>query len=639
MIKKTTYFFFLVLVFQCIFIKINAQDRIEEIKNKLTELAKTETTLNSKVNLSVTDVSIQEFVRGIAYSNKVNINIDPSINIFVANNFTNVSVLSVLVFICKEYNLDIAITGNILSIKEYYVEEPEIQYVAKSLKIEYDTATNFLSLDLQNDSLQRVVKYITGISNKNIVLAPGIHDQMVSVYIINKPFDNVLDKFAYANNLVIKKTEDDFYLVEQKLEEKEEKPRISKTGRPTGKKETTTTVKDKTGFDFEIVNDSISILVEEVPIVDIINKISQELEITYFLTSEVKGEISFNSINITYDELLLNLLHGSEYTYKKQNGVYLIGERKMHALKMHKVLFLQYRTVDKLAEFIPEALKKEVEIKEFSELNCLLLVGSSYYVKELEDFIYKIDRVVPVILIEVLIIDISKSRTLSTGIEAGLGESQITSGGHIAPSIDFQLNSESLNNLINSFNGFGWLNLGKVTPNFYLSLKALENDGILKLRSTPKLSTLNGHEASLSIGNTEYYLEEQSNVIGTQNPQIHTSQVYKSVQADLKITFKPFVSGDDQITLEIDVVQSDFTDRISKYAPPGQVSRNFKSLIRVKNEEMILLGGLEDKRMTSSGSGLPFLSRIPVLKWIFSSRTKRNENSKLNIFIKPTIIR
>ena len=142
----------------------------------------------------------------------------------------------------------------------------------------------------------------------------------------------------------------------------------------------------------------------------------------------------------------------------------------------------------------------------------------------------------------------------------------------------------------------------------------------------------------MNIGNTEYYLEEQSNIIGTQNPQLTTTQTYQSVKADLSVKIRPIVSGDEQITLEIEVQQSDFTERISKFAPPGSVSRNFKSLIRVKNQEMVLLGGLEEKRASDTGSGIPFLSRIPVIKWIFSSRTKENSNSKLNIFIKPTII-
>jgi type IV pilus assembly protein PilQ len=113
---------------------------------------------------------------------------------------------------------------------------------------------------------------------------------------------------------------------------------------------------------------------------------------------------------------------------------------------------------------------------------------------------------------------------------------------------------------------------------------------------------------------------------------------YKPVDAELSVSIRPIVDGSDEVTLEIKVEQSDFTTRISEFAPPGKVSRKFESLIRVKDQEMILLGGLEEKQVRDTRSGFPILSRIPILKWIFTSREKSNSKSKLNIFIKPTII-
>ena len=58
----------------------------------------------------------------------------------------------------------------------------------------------------------------------------------------------------------------------------------------------------------------------------------------------------------------------------------------------------------------------------------------------------------------------------------------------------------------------------------------------------------------------------------------------------------------------------------------------------IKNGEMILLGGLDELKKEDSGSGTPLLSRIPIIKWFFSSRKKGKNNSKLHIFIKPTVV-
>jgi type IV pilus assembly protein PilQ len=304
-----------------------------------------------------------------------------------------------------------------------------------------------------------------------------------------------------------------------------------------------------------------------------------------------------------------------------------------------KIIQMQYRTVDSILNVIPDDLLLSLETYIFREQNSIMLSGPSDKVDRIVEILKEIDKLVPVISIEVMIIDYNKSYTISTGIEAGITNEPIPqTSGSIFPSIDINLDSYSVNELITRFNGFGWAKLGKVTPNFYMSIQAMENQGILQIRSTPILSTLNGHKAELTIGNTEYYLEEQLNIIGTQNPQSQTIQTYKPIEAELSVVITPIVSGDDQITLEIEVTQSDFTERISTTSPPGKVQRTFKSKIRVKNEEMILLGGLEENRDSKTSSGVPILSKIPILKWFFSDRTEEKSKSKLNIFIKPTII-
>jgi type IV pilus assembly protein PilQ len=239
----------------------------------------------------------------------------------------------------------------------------------------------------------------------------------------------------------------------------------------------------------------------------------------------------------------------------------------------------------------------------------------------------------------VIIVDFQKGYTLSTGISAGIGNEPVTTKGIVGPGIDITLGASSINSILSSLNGSGFINLGKVTPDFYVSLKLLEDQGIMKVRSTHKLSTLNGHEALMKISKTEYYLEETSQIFANASTTQTKIKQYKPVNADFSITITPIVSADEQITMQVKVDQSDFTGgKIANDAPPNQISRSFTSLIRVRNEDMILLGGLEEGIMKDTGSGFPVLSRIPVLKWIFSSRDRIKNEKRLSIFIKPTII-
>ncbi|HEX3008692.1 MAG TPA: type II and III secretion system protein, partial [Bacteroidales bacterium] len=384
--------------------------------------------------------------------------------------------------------------------------------------------------------------------------------------------------------------------------------------------------------------DSVFISADKVSLEEIIIAVADELKADYFFSAPVQGDATFKINAISFPALLDFIFHGTNYSYQRINRIYLIGDNKEHDMKDFRMIQMQNRPVTKIIESVPAELTRDLDIKEFPELNSLLVGGITGRIQTLENFLKSIDQVVPVILIEVMIIDIKKSYAISTGIEAGLGDKPATTKGKVFPAVDMTFGAQSINNLLNSFNGFGSVKIGKVTPNFYLNLKAMENDGIINIRSTPKLSTLNGHEANMSIGNKEYYLEENSNIYGSLSTQQSITRVYKPVEAKLSVKIKPVVSGDDQITLEIEVVQGDFTDRISTYAPPGEISREFKSLIRVKNQEMVLLGGLEEKRDSNTGSGVPFLARIPIIKWLFSSNSKEDSKTKLNIFIKPTII-
>ena len=238
-----------------------------------------------------------------------------------------------------------------------------------------------------------------------------------------------------------------------------------------------------------------------------------------------------------------------------------------------------------------------------------------------------------------MLLEVSRSAIVETGISAGIGDKPTATTGTVFPTADITLGAQTINKIINRFDGFGSLNIGSVVPNFYLSLKAMEANGDLKIRSSPRLSTLNGHKARLSIGETTYYVVTNQNFYGSQIPQTSEIKNYQPIDAELSVTIKPLVSGDGQITLEINVIQSSFNgDRIDEDAPPGINSREFNSIIRVMDQDLIVLGGLEEKVKNDSGSGVPLLSRIPIIKWLFSSRKREDSKKKLTVLIKPTVI-
>ncbi len=637
------YFFPLLLFF--LYSAFCSGQNVNALQKKLDSLAEEIPALNDTVDITVNGVSIQEFIRAIANNTGLNITIDPSLNYRIVNNFSRVKVKDVLVYLAKVYNLEIKAIGNILMV-DMHVEPPEPEPIQPDHDpvVEYDTATGHLSIELKQDTLYEVAKAITDITGKNVIISRPIREQTVNGYIKNMPFDNVMDKLAYANGLEVSKTKDGFYLVEEQIQAPETTP--GRTSAATGTRSSTRTGISGRGGDEEMPEfemsavhpDSISLSVLDQSVYDIIKSVSDELGINYYMLSEIDKQITLEVNGVTYDNMMAALLEGTEYAYSKHDNSYLIGQSDNTALKTTKVIQLQYRTVDKISEFIPEGISKETDVIELTESNSLIVTGTQLGVKKIENFIYEIDKIIPVVLIEVMIVDITRSHTFSAGLTAGLGEGVRQSSGSLYPGLDMQLSTRAVNDVIEGLNGFGWIRLGRVTPRFYATIKAMEDNGILQVRSTPKLSTLNGHEANMTRGQTTYYKEERSNFIGTQNPSLSKSFTWKALNADLQVSIKPIVSGDGHITLDIEVSQSDFTGREFKDAPPNSVTRTFKSSIRVKNQEMVLLGGLEEIKKENTGTGVPFLSRIPIIKWLFSSRTHSKSKAKLNLFIKPTVI-
>lgn len=616
-----------------------AVERMRQVQERLNNLAITVPGLTQKVQMNVSNVSVQEFLRALAQANNLNINIDPQLNFKVYNNFTNETALNVLVFLAKEYGLDINLIGSIMSVTKVTDAIPIIP--AREINARYNKENNTLSLELNNDTLAQVARKITQISQKNVLVPNALLTKRVTAFLSEALFETAMEKMAFANQLKLVKTNDNVYVF-QGLEEGEEL--FINNDRNTSVKRNLRPVNVPGGganFSIQSRTDKgrklISIDALNVNLQDLIKGAAQEINASYFLYSDLKGTITMRVNDITYENLLTAVFKGTDYTYRQENGIYMIGDRKLEGLRAHKIIQLQNRSLDTIQNMIPNEWKRGVEIREFREQNTILLSGSSPQITEIESFIKQLDKLVPMVMIEVTMIDIRKGHGVKTGISAGVSDS-VKNPGKIFPGVDYTFTSGAINSFLSKLGRNSSINIGRVTPNFYVSISALENNSNVEVRSVPKLSTLNGHTANLSIGSKRYYSTKTQNVIPSLTTQTVVTEQFTGVDANLEINIKPVVSGDNQITLNIKVNISDFIGDPPANAPPPTSTSKFESIIRAKNEDMIVLGGLERTENSETGSGVPVLSRIPILKWLFSSKSKSTNKVVTVVFIKPTII-
>lgn len=714
------------------------EQRIQNIKNQL-EILSTETvslTENVKTEINVNNITLSNFLLAVSDVHKVNINVAPELNqISIANNFTNVTVSDLLVFLCKEYNLTIDFTGNILSVKPFKkeIEKPE----ERIIPIAYNPNSNVISIDAKGDKLYDVFKRIMDETGKNLVFMPGLENKSLTVYIQQTPFASAMDKLAFANNLYVEESKDGFFVFEDNSQAS-----ASTNPNSTNQPRQRPTRRRNSNFFFKVTNPEIQLLEVDfvnTPIADIISEIGTALNIDVFTATPLDeaGTATFKAKSISFDELLIKIFesqgvsntnpnngtaqqgqnqsqsgqgssqsNNSIFTFKKENNVYYFGTEKQLSVRALEIIYLQYRSVELLSDpsggnssrnnfsnnfrtgdyrtnngfnnnnnsngqfqnqngtnrgsqtvrnnnnqgnlsqtessdlltIVPEEVKEGLDFTTDYELNSFYVTGPSAKIERFKAFVKKIDKPVPVILIEVMIIEVSRNTATDTGIEWGIGnEPTITQGG-IYPETDIALGANTINKIIGGFGDFGGFNLGKVVPNFFAKIKLMESNGDFKILSTPKLATLNGHRATFSNGQTSYYTVTDRSIIGSDNPITNEIVNYVPIEAELGLTIKPSVSGNGHILLDINVIQSSFGARIDANAPPDINSRTFSSIIRMQDQDIAILGGLEENAKSDSGSGVPFLARIPIIKYLFSRRTRTAKKSKLSVLIKPTVI-
>lgn len=613
---------------------VHAQDFSEEtLRTKLDSMSVKNVGYNNAVQLNISGLPLSELINTLALENNLNISVDPSLNQSISYNFFDAQVKDVLVFLYQNFSIEYHFVGTILSVKKREAPAAVVAPIKKKeIDVKYNPSNEFLSVDLKNDSLYQVMKRITELSDNNIVIDPTVRDKAISAYFLNRPFEQVFEMIAQANGLEQKKGEDGiYYLYNSAVPAKGSKG--SSGFKPTSSRF------EETGV--QIIKNAygtLDIISNDAEMSDIIQLAAKELVAPYYFYSKPVGKSSFEIQNTTFTELLDLLFRGTKYAYKEDEKVYLIGENKSEGIRTTELVRMENRTIENVKASIPKDLTFDLEINEFLELNGLVVSGPQRKVTELKEYLSLIDIVVPMVQMDVMILLSDKTNTVNSGIKAGVKDEPTSFSGDIFPDLNVSMGADVINNILNGIGGFGIVNLGKVTENFYLSLQLLESNGIVEVESTPKITTLSGHLASVSIGQTTYYQETQVNFQNTVvNQGVLTSQIWKSVDASLFVEIMPYVSSDDNVTLTITVTNDDFGNRVDPNAPPNATKQTFESMVRVKNGEVVLLGGLEKKQNNNSGSGVPFISRVPVLRWFFGNRSKTKQKYKLHVILRPTI--
>ena len=277
-----------------------------------------------------------------------------------------------------------------------------------------------------------------------------------------------------------------------------------------------------------------------------------------------------------------------------------------------------------------------------SEYNAILIEASNRDIIELaRTFVQNLDKPIAQILIEAWVVEVKLDKLRKYGIQLFSKEPNNASlSKTYYPRFSGEYSKTDLLDFIRNFIDVS-ATVERIIPvNFAAQLDALESEGITNLISKPQVATLNGYPASITFGTTQYYLLEKETVSpnnGSSSQLVGKDQRFESINVNMVLSVKPWVSSKDEVTMEI---SPNFdVPGVSRDAnlPPTINRRSLNSTVRVKNGEMIILGGLIGESETNSIDQVPFLGSIPILEWIFSTRKIEKSKTQLMIYLIPHI--
>ncbi|MBC7792151.1 MAG: type II secretion system secretin GspD [Clostridia bacterium] len=193
-------------------------------------------------------------------------------------------------------------------------------------------------------------------------------------------------------------------------------------------------------------------------------------------------------------------------------------------------------------------------------------------------------------------------------------------------------------------------------PSFGIVLKALQTSSNVQVLSTPHILTMDNEEASIEVGRKIPFRRGTSipatglaglgsgasGASGALASLGGASSLFSSVDridVTLKLTITPQINESDRIRLEIDQDIEDVASTDPTTQTPITSKRQAKTTVVVDDQQTIIIGGLMRDNTTLGESKIPILGDIPVLGWLFKTKTTSTQKINLILVLTPYIVR
>ncbi len=183
---------------------------------------------------------------------------------------------------------------------------------------------------------------------------------------------------------------------------------------------------------------------------------------------------------------------------------------------------------------------------------------------------------------------------------------------------------------------------------FNAFIELLETQGSVHVLSSPRIATMNNQKAVIKVGSDEFFVTDVSSttVTGTSStttPSIELTPFFSGIALDVT----PQISADGAVTLHVHPAISEVVDQ-QKLITVGSTTqtlplalssvRESDSIIRAKNGQVVVIGGLMQNRAADDDARVPGVGDIPGIGGLFRQKRKSVRKSELVILLRPTVV-
>jgi general secretion pathway protein D len=260
--------------------------------------------------------------------------------------------------------------------------------------------------------------------------------------------------------------------------------------------------------------------------------------------------------------------------------------------------------------------------------NAVLVYATPLEFSKIEETLRRLDAPVTQVIIEATIVEVSLVDDLQYGLQwyftAGLGGSYTSEG---------QLNQNRVGGIGPIQPGFSYSvinGLGQIR----VVLNALAERSLIRVISSPSVMVIDNHTAAIQVGDQQPI---RSSETVTSGGNVTTSIEYKDTGVLLAVT--PSVNSGDMVAMTINQSITDVGQIDVATGQRAFLNRQIGSRVAVRSGEALVLGGLIRDSVTDGSSGLPILSKIPVIGALFGTQSRNGNRTELLVVITPRVVR